>query len=67
MTSSSNLQGLSLYLWVDGIVVLLGSDPLADQVIPHRVGYSLVEVKLGCDVAVLHQGVVEMTVEARLD
>lgn len=47
--------------------MLLRPNPFPDQVVPHGVRRGLVKVELGGYVAVLDQGVVQVTVEARLD
>lgn len=48
------------------IVVLLGSDPPADQMIPHRVGQSKVVISSGRHISVLDQREVEVSVEVLL-
>ncbi len=47
--------------------MLLGPDPLPHQLVPHCVRHSPVEVSLGGNVAVLHQGVMQVPVEGSLD
>lgn len=54
------------YFGVFLIVVLLGSDPPANQVLPHRVGKSKVVIPSGCHISVLDQRKVEMSVEILL-
>lgn len=46
--------------------MLLGSDPPADQVVPHSVGKSKVVIPSGCHISVLNQGEVEVSVEILL-
>lgn len=48
------------------IVILLGSDPPADQVFPHGVGESKVVIPSGRHISVLDQRKVEMSVEILL-
>lgn len=48
------------------IVVLLGSDPSADQMLPHRVGQSKVVIPSGRHIPVLDQREVEVSVEILL-
>lgn len=48
------------------IVVLLGSDPSAHQVVPHRVGESKVVIPPGRHISVLDQREVEVSVEILL-
>lgn len=48
------------------IVVLLGSDPPADQMIPHRVGQGKVVIPSGRHISVLDQREVEVSVEVLL-
>lgn len=54
------------YLWVGFIVKLLRPDPPAHQVVPHGVSQGEVIVPGRGDVPVLHQGEVQVTVEALL-
>lgn len=54
------------YFGVFLIVVLLGSDPPAHQVVPHSVGKSKVVIPLVCYISILDQGKVEMSVEVLL-
>lgn len=56
----------STYFGVFLIVVLLGSDPPANQVLPHGVGESKVVIPSGCHISVLDQRKVEMSVEVLL-
>lgn len=59
-------EASDLYLWVCLVVKLLSSDPSAHQVIPHRVRQGKVVIP-GCrNVPVLHQGEVQVAVEALL-
>lgn len=55
------------YFGIFLIVVLLGSDPPANQVVPHSVGKSKVIIPSGCHISVLDQGEVEMPVEVLLE
>ena len=55
------------YLRVSLVVVLLGPDPAAHQVVPHGVGQGEVVVPGRRYVAVLHQREMEVTVETPLD
>lgn len=48
------------------VVVLLGSDPSADQVIPHRVGQGEVVIPPGGHISVLDQREVQVSVEVLL-
>lgn len=48
------------------VVVLLGSDPPAHQVVPHRVGESKVVIPSGRHISVLDQREVEVSVEILL-
>lgn len=48
------------------IVVLLGSDPSADQMFPHRVGQSKVVIPSGGHISVLDQREVKVPVEILL-
>ena len=54
------------YFGIFLIVVLLGSDPPANQVISHRVCESKVVIPSGCHISVLDQRKVEMSVEVLL-
>lgn len=54
------------YFGIFLIVVLLGSDPPANQVLPHRVGKSKVVIPSGRHIPVLDQRKVEMSVEILL-
>lgn len=54
------------YFGIFLIVVLLGSDPPAHQVVPHSVGKSKVVIPFGCYISVLDQRKVEMSVEVLL-
>ncbi len=54
------------YFGIFLIVVLLGSDPPANQVVPHSVGKSKVVIPSGCHISVLDQRKVEMSVEILL-
>lgn len=54
------------YLWICFIVKLLSSDPSPHQVIPHSVSQGKVVIPGCCNVSVLHQGEVQVTVEALL-
>lgn len=58
---------LSSHLGVFLVVVLLGSDPAAHQVIPHRVREGEVVIPRRGHVPVLHQGEVQVPVKALLD
>lgn len=51
------------YFGIFLIVVLLGSDPLANQVLPHSVGESKEVIPSGSHISVLDQRKVEMSVE----
>lgn len=55
------------YLGVRLVVVLLGADPAAHQVVPDGVGQGEVIVPGSGDVSVLHQGEVKVSVEAPFD
>lgn len=55
-----------MYLGIFLIVVLLGSDPPADQVVTHCVGKGKVVIPSGGHISVLDQGKVEMPVEVLL-
>lgn len=55
------------YLRVLLVVVLLGADPAAHQVVPDGVGQGEVVVPGRRDVAVLHQSEVQVSVKAPLD
>ena len=46
--------------------MLLGSDPSADQVVPHSVGKSEVVIPSACHISVLDQREVEVSVEILL-
>lgn len=52
------------HLGVPLVVVLLGADPAAHQVVAHRVGQREVIIAGGGDVAVLDEGEVEVAIEA---
>lgn len=51
------------YLWVDVVIVLLGSDPPADQVVSHRVNHRLRVVSRSGHISVLHQCIVDVPAE----
>lgn len=51
------------YFRVFLIVMLLGPDPAAHQVVPDRVGQSEVVIPFSGHIAIFHQGKVEMTVK----
>lgn len=54
------------YFGIFLIVVLLGSDPPAHQVVTHGVGESKVVIPFGCHISVLDQRKMEMPVESDL-
>lgn len=56
-----------LYLGVLLVVVLLGADPAAHQVVPHSVSQGEVVVPGRGDIPVLDQGEVQVTVKVPLD
>ena len=63
--AAGNCAGI--YLRVLGIVVLLRPNPPSDELVAHRVRCGLVEVVAGGYVAVLHDCLMEVTIERRLD
>lgn len=61
-----NAAADTTYFGIRLIVVLLGSDPPANQVVSNRVGQSEVVVPFGRHISVLHQRKVEVPVEVLL-
>lgn len=56
----------NIYLGVLIIVVLLGSNPARDKVVPHGVGQGKVVVSRSSDISIFHQSVMHMTIERPL-
>lgn len=63
-TQPSSPSSRRAHLGVPLVVVLLGADPAAHQVVAHRVGQREVIIAGGGDVAVLDEGEVEVAIEA---
>lgn len=49
---------ISEYLWVLIVIMLLGANPPGNQVILDSVRQCEIVISAGCDISVLHQGVV---------
>lgn len=58
---------LKIDLWILVIVMLLGPDPLAYELVPDSVSNRLVKVPLRGDVTVLDESVVQVPIEGGLD